>query len=97
LRTDGENVVLLRNLQPTPEDQVLWQSERDRLLQHLRARDAEAGRMAELMLIQGLKGPEVLEVMGLEQHRADTIKKRLKRLVTAYQEAEAEDSRRTAE
>jgi DNA-directed RNA polymerase specialized sigma24 family protein len=94
-RTDDEKVVLLRNSQPTPEDQVLWQSERDQLLQHLRARDAEAGRMAELMLAHGLKGPELAEVMGLEQHRTDAIKKRLKRLVAAY--LEGEGSRRAAE
>jgi hypothetical protein len=76
---------------------VLWQSERDRLLQHLRARDAEAGRMAELMLVQGLKGPELAEVMSLEQHRTDAIKKRLKRLVAAYLEADGKGSRRAAE
>lgn len=95
-RTDGEPVVLLRNFQPTPEDHVLWQSERDRLLQHLRARDAEAGRMAELMLVQGLKGPELAAAMGLEQHRTDTVKRRLKRQVAAYLEAEA-GRRRAAE
>src|SRR3954447_9498555 len=64
-RTDGETVILLRNPQPTPEEQVLWRSERDRLLQHLRARDADAGRMAELMLIEGLRGPELAEGMGI--------------------------------
>ena len=62
-RTDGEKVILLRNLQPTPEDQVLWQSERERLLQYLRARDAEAGRMAALMLVEGLKGPELAAML----------------------------------
>ena len=96
-RTAGEKVILLRNPKPTPEDQVLWQSERDRLLQHLRARDAEAGRIAELMLFEGLKGPELTEVMGLEQHRTDAIKKRLRRLVAAYVEADGEDNRRAAE
>ena len=96
-RTDGEKVILLRNPQPTPEDQVLWQSERDRLLQYLRARDAEAGRMAALMLVEGLKGSELTEVMGLEQHRTDAIKKRLRRLVAAYVEADGEVSRRAAE
>jgi DNA-directed RNA polymerase specialized sigma24 family protein len=96
-RTDGEKVVLLRNSEPTPEDQVLWQSERDRLIRHLGARDAEAGRMAELMLAQGLKGPELAQVMGLEQHRTDAVKKRLRRLVAAYLDAEGEDSRRAAE
>ena len=95
-RTDGETVVPLRNPQPTPEDQVLWRSERDRLLQHLRARDAEAGRMAELMLDQGLKGPELAATMGLEQHRTDAVKRRLKRQVVAYLEAEA-GRRRAAE
>jgi DNA-directed RNA polymerase specialized sigma24 family protein len=97
LRTDSEEVVQLRNSQPTPEDQVLWQSERNRLLQHLRARDAEAGRVAEFMLVQGLKGSELAEVMGLEQHRTDIIKKRLRRLVAAYLEAEDEGSRGAAE
>lgn len=96
-RPDSEMVVQLRNSQPTPEDQVLWQFERDRLLQHLHARDAEAGRLAEFMLVQGLKGPELAEVMGLEQNRTDAIKKRLKRLVVAYLEAEGEGSRRAAE
>lgn len=96
-RTDGEKVILLRNPQPTPEDQVLWQSERDRLLQYLRARDAEAGRMAALMLVEGLKGSELTEVMGLEQHRTDATKKRLRRLVAAYVEADGEGSRRAAE
>ena len=95
-RTDGEKVVLLRNSEPTPEDQVLWQSERDRLIRHLRARDAEAGRMAELMLDQGLKGPELAAAMGLEQHRADAVKRRLKRQVAAYLEAEG-GRRRAAE
>jgi DNA-directed RNA polymerase specialized sigma24 family protein len=97
LRTDGERVILLRNPQPTPEDQVLWQSERDRLLQYLRARDAEAGRMAALMLVEGLKGSELTEMMGLEQHKTDAIKKRLRRLVAAYVEADGEGSRRAAE
>jgi DNA-directed RNA polymerase specialized sigma24 family protein len=96
-RTDGETVVPLRNPQPTPEDQALWRSERDRLLQHLRARDAEAGRAAELMLVEGLKGPELAAAMGLEQHRTDTVKKRLKRLVAAYLEAGGEGSRRAAQ
>ncbi len=96
-RPDSEMVVQLRNSQPTPEDQVLWQFERDRLLQHLYARDAEAGRLAEFMLVRGLKGPELAEVMGLEQNRTDAIKKRLKRLVAAYLEAEGEGSRRAAE
>ncbi len=96
-RPDSEMVVQLRNSQPTPENQVLWQFERDRLLQHLYARDAEAGRLAEFMLVQGLKGPELAEVMGLEQNRTDAIKKRLKRLVAAYLEAEGEGSRRAAE
>jgi hypothetical protein len=49
------------------------------------------------MLVQGLKGPELAEVMGLEQNRTDAIKKRLKRLVAAYLEAEGEGSRRAAE
>ena len=96
-RTAGEKVVLLRNPGPTPEDQVLWQSERDHLLQYLHAKDVEAGRMAELMLAKGLKGPELAEVMGLEPHRSDAIKKRLKRLVTAYAEADSQASRRAAE
>ena len=96
-RTDGETVVLLRHPQPTPEDQVLWRSERDRLLQHLRARDAEAGLMAEFMLVQGLMGPELAAAMGLEPHRTDTVKRRLRRQVAAYLEAEAEGSRRAAE
>ena len=96
-RTDSEKVVLLRASQPTPEDQVLWQSERDRLLQHLRSRDAEAEQMANLMLVQGLKGSELTEAMGLEQYRTDAIKKRLKRLVAAYIEADGRDSRRAAE
>ena len=95
-RAGGEKVLLLRNAQPTPEDHALWRSERDRLLQHLRARDAEAGRMAELMLDQGLKGPELAAAMGLEQHRTDTVKRRLKRQVAAYLEAEAEGNRRRA-
>ena len=95
-RTDDDKVVLLRNPQPTPEDQVLWRSERDRLLQHLRARDAEAGRMAELMLVEGLKGPELAERMGLEQHKTDAIKKRLRRLVAAYVEADGKGIRRAA-
>ena len=96
-RTDGERIILLRNPQPTPEDQVLWRSERDRLLQHLRVRDADAGRMAALMLIEGLKGPELTEGMGLEQHKTDAIKKRLRRLVAAYVEADGEGSGRAAE
>ena len=96
-RTDGEKVILLRNPQPTPEEQVLWRSERDRLLQHLRARDAEAGQMATLMLVDGLKGPELTEGMGLEPHKTDAIKKRLRRLVAAYVEADNEGSRRAAE
>jgi DNA-directed RNA polymerase specialized sigma24 family protein len=96
-RTDGETVILLRNTQPTPEDQVLWQSERERLLQYLRARDAEAGRMAALMLIEGLKGPELAEGMGLEQHKTDATKKRLRRLIAAYVEANGERSPRAAE
>jgi len=96
-RTDGETVILLRNPQPTPEEQVLWRSERDRLLQHLRARDAEAGQMAALMLVDGLKGPELTEGMGLEQHKTDAIKKRLRRLVAAYVDADGEGSRRAAE
>jgi len=96
-RTDGEKVILVRNPQPTPEDQVLWRSERDRLLQHLRARDAEAGQMAALMLVDGLKGPELTEGMGLEQHKTDAIKKRLRRLVAAYVDADGEGSRRAAE
>lgn len=96
-RSDGEKVGLLRNPQPTPEDEVLWQSERDRLLQHLHERDAEAGRMATLMLVGGLKGPELTEAMHLEQHRTDAIKKRLRRLVAAYVEADGEGSRRAAE
>jgi DNA-directed RNA polymerase specialized sigma24 family protein len=97
-RADEGTVVLLRHPEPTPEDQVMWRSELDRLLRHLHARDAEAGRMAELMLVQGLKGPELAAAMGLEQHRADAAKKRLKRLVAAYLEA-ADDggSRRAAE
>jgi hypothetical protein len=94
---DSEEVILVRNPQPTPEDQVLWRSERDRLLQHLRARDADAGRMAELMLVEGLRGPELAEGMGLEQHKTDNIKKRLRRLVAAYVEADGEGSRRAAE
>ncbi|WP_241671609.1 PHP domain-containing protein [Dankookia rubra] len=96
-RTDGEKVILLRNSQPTPEEQVLWRSERDRLLQHLHAKDVNAARMAELMLVEGLKGPELAERMGLEQHKTDAIKKRLRRLVTAYVEADGEGSRRAAE
>ena len=96
-RTDGEKVILLRNSQPTPEEQVLWRSERDRLLQYLRAKDAEAGRMAELMLVEGLKGSELAEGMGLEQHKTDAIKKRLRRLVAAYVEADGERSPRAAE
>jgi DNA-directed RNA polymerase specialized sigma24 family protein len=95
-RADGDKIVLLRNFEPTPEDQVLWQSERDRLLQHLAGRDAEAARMAEFMLVQGLKGPELAEAMGLEQRRTDTVKKRLKRLVAIYVEAGGEGSRRVA-
>jgi DNA-directed RNA polymerase specialized sigma24 family protein len=96
-RTDGETVVPLRNPQPTPEDQALWRSERDRLLQHLRTRDADAAQMAELMLVDGLMGPELMEGMGLEQHKTDAIKKRLRRLVAAYVEADGEGSRRAAE
>ncbi len=96
-RTDDEKVILLRNPQPTPEDQVLWRSERDRLLQHLRTRDADAAQMAELMLVDGLMGPELMEGMGLEQHKTDAIKKRLRRLVAAYVEADGEGSRRAAE
>ena len=95
-RADGASIVPLRSPQPTPEDQALWRSERDRLLRHLRARDAEAGRMAELMLDQGLQGPELAAAMGLEQHRADAVKRRLKRQVAAYLEAEA-GRRRAAE
>jgi DNA-directed RNA polymerase specialized sigma24 family protein len=96
-RTDDDKVVLLRTPQPTPEEQVLWRSERDRLLQHLRARDAEAGRMAELMLVEDLKGPELAKEMGLEQQKTDAIKKRLRRLVAAYVEAEGKGIRRAAE
>jgi DNA-directed RNA polymerase specialized sigma24 family protein len=96
-RTDDEKVILLRNPQPTPEDQVLSRSERDRLLQHLRTRDADAAQMAELMLVDGLMGPELMEGMGLEQHKTDAIKKRLRRLVAAYVEAEGKGIRRAAE
>jgi DNA-directed RNA polymerase specialized sigma24 family protein len=96
-RTDDEKVILLRNPQPTPEDQVLWRSERDRLLQHLRTRDADAAQMAELMLVDGLMGPELMEGMGLEQHKTDAIKKRLRRLVAAYVEANGKGIRRAAE
>lgn len=96
-RTDGEQVILLRNPQPTPEDQVLWRSERDRLLQHLRVKDADAGRLAALMLVDELKGPELTEGMGLEQHKTDAIKKRLRRLVAAYVEADGKGSQRAAE
>jgi hypothetical protein len=96
-RADDETVVLLQNSQPTPEDEVLWQSERDRLLLHLHTRDSEAGRVAEFMLLQGLKGSELAGAMDLEQHKTDAIKKRLKRLVAAYLEAEGEGSQRAAE
>jgi hypothetical protein len=97
MRTDSDLDTLVRNPQPSPEDLVLWRSERDRLLQHLLAKDAEAGRMAELMLVDGLKGPELPEALATGQHRTDTIKRRLKRLVVAYVEADGEGSRRAAE
>ena len=97
LRTDSDLDTLVRNPQPSPEDLVLWRSERDRLLQHLLAKDAEAGRMAELMLVDGLKGPELPEALATGQHRTDTIKRRLRRLVVAYVEADGEGSRRAAE
>ena len=51
--------------------------------------------MAELMLAQGLKGPELAAAMGLEQHRADAVKRRLRRRLAAY--LEAEGGRRAAE
>jgi hypothetical protein len=49
------------------------------------------------MLVDGLMGPELMEGMGLEQHKTDAIKKRLRRLVAAYVEADGEGSRRAAE
>ena len=40
---------------------------------------------------------DIADVMGLEQHRSDAIKKRLKRLVTAYAQADSVAARRAAE
>lgn len=92
-----DKVVALRDGLPTPEAHALWRREHELLLRHLRAMGGKVAEMAELMLVEGLNGPELAEAMGLERHEADALKKRLKRAVAGYLESAREVERRAAE
>lgn len=96
-RIDDDKVVRLPTGPPPIEDDVEWRSERNRFLRHLRGKSPTVARMAELMLDDGLNGPELAQAMGRSQRDIDNMKKQLKRLIQDYLANRDQGDRRTAE
>jgi hypothetical protein len=82
-----ETVVQIRDYRENPEDTAIYRSQLDHLLNYLHFHDADAARIADLILNVGLtKSIELSVRLKRPVHEIENIKKRLRRYCQKYEQ-----------
>ena len=79
---DDAIVVRLRDLRPTPEDEVVDQSSKAQILRYIARRNINACIVAALLLKDFKTSPEIAKIMGCTPSQVDYFKQQLRTIAT---------------